>query len=122
MQKWILVYKSLPKQQYTTLFEASDRELAEIHVNIFFRMLMGTTLQPEKLRSQWVNGERFGVSGENDTVFEGSAIDETGGESLLFRGFLYNTSEFKKENEIQNNDTDKTLLDRLKTHTGFPPI
>ena len=127
MQKWILVYSSHPNSQYTTFFEASDRETAEKHVDIFFRILMGAALRPEILRSVWVNGERFGASGErfkgNDKVFEGSVIsDENGGESVVFRGFLYNAAEFKNEAESQPNETDKTLLDRLKTNTVFPPI
>ena len=115
MQKWILVYTSQPPQQFTTYFEASDRDLAKNHVNIFFQILMGATLQPEVLRSKWLE--------ETHTVFEGSAIsDEFGGQNLIFKGLLFSAAEFKKLIESQPNDIDKKLLDRLKTHTDLPPI
>ena len=122
MQKWILVYTTSQPKEHTTFFEASSRSIAEIYVNIYFRMLMGTFLRPEIIRSQWVSGEKLGFTGEkfkeNNKVFEGSFVDKTGGKHTFFRGFLYKTKEF----ESRPNDTDKTLIDRLKLHTDLPPI
>ena len=112
MQKWVLIYTSHTNSQNTTFFESPDRETAEKHVDIFFRMLFGATLHPEILRSQWVLVRGSGSEG-NDKVFEGDAIsDENGGQSPLFRGVLYSTAELKPDN---------TLLDRLIT-TDLPPI
>ena len=111
MQIWILVYCCDPKQQYTTFFEASDREIAELYVSIFFRMLTGQHYNPEVLRTTWISGEsRKGTP----KVFEGSTLNEEGENKVIFVGSLYNVAEIKKESESQ-------LLDRLK-HTDFPPI
>ena len=118
MQTWILIYWCGPKQQYTTYFTASDREIAELHVSIFFRMLSGQHYNPEVLRSVWVSGE----SQKGNKVFQGSIRNGEGENKVIFVGCLYNVAEIKKESKSKTNDTDKTLLDSLKTHTGFPPI
>ena len=118
MQIWILVYWCGPKQQYTTYFTASDREIAELHVSIFFRMLSGQHYNPEVLRATWKSGE----SQKGNKVFEGSIRNGEGENKVIFVGCLYNVAEIKKESENQPNETDKTLLDRLKKHTDFSPI
>ena len=114
-QKWIFIYTTHPKQQYATLFEASDREIAEWHVDIFFRMMMGIHWDPKVLRTAWLPDEKFGV---NAKVFVGS-IKEEGENRGIFSGVLYNVAEIKREYESQ---PDTELLEKLKKHTDVPPI
>lgn len=117
MQKWIFAYTCDAKKQFTTCFEASDREVAEVYVNIFFRMTAGGHYNPAVLRAAWATGETFGVDGK---VFVGSIINEEGEKIDILSGFLCNAGEIKKESESQPNDTE--LLDKLKSETDFPTI
>ena len=119
MQTWILVYRCDPKQAYTTYFTASDREIAEMHVSIFFRMLTGGHNNPEMLRATWISGES--PKGKH-RVFEGSTVNKEGENKVIFVGSLYNVAEIKRESESQPNDTDTKLLDKLKTETDFPTL
>ena len=114
---WIFVYTCEPKKHFNTTFEASDREIAELHVNILFRMLAGMHYNPETLRSEWVSDES--LKGKN--VFLGSTLNKEGEKRTILAGVLYDAAELKKEIESQPNDTDKKLLDKLK-HSDISPI
>ena len=65
MQKWHLSYWIVHPGTRThkrTIFEASARDLAQFHANIFFRLLIGHHTEPEMISPKWSDAWNLTVS------------------------------------------------------------
>ena len=92
MQRFILIYRTLTiigGDQHTesvrqTVFEATDRQMAEIKVKTFFRLSWGHTFLPETLRANWEGQD-----------FKGVVVSEKQ-RHCVFTGRLYTQAEYEQ--------------------------